>query len=276
MATESEKLGVDNIDTFSLFEQEERMMRKTREMVSELDMVSAGVKELASAFQQGYREEMRLVRIGDRLQRDLQEANQILISQARDLQLLNERLAEEIVMREKLAAELRLIATIDELTGVHTRRSTMELAHHEERRWRRDRHALSVVMIDIDLFKQINDEFGHANGDMVLKSFAQLCKRLVRNVDIVGRMGGEEFLLVMPGSGMEYAYQVAERIRQALADEPVMISDHQWPLTASFGVAEIGDSDRDIERTIARADSALYEAKRLGRNRVIKSELDGV
>jgi two-component system, cell cycle response regulator len=163
------------------------------------------------------------------------------------------------------------LALTDELTGLYNRRYL--LAHLDElvARLSRDGLDAAVLLVDIDHFKQVNDTYGHAAGDDVLRELAARATNTVRSVDLVARLGGEEFVVVMPETGPAIALAVGERLRLAIANEPFTIraSDERLPITVSIGItsAIAGSDDRD--RLLKRADDALYCAKAEGRNRVV-------
>jgi two-component system cell cycle response regulator len=168
-----------------------------------------------------------------------------------------------------LVEESRWMATTDALTGLLNRRAFLESTNREVARTRRYGDKLSVVLLDVDHFKHINDKRGHAAGDVVLSAVGKLLNGALRTCDIVARWGGEEFVLVLPSTGLEGAAQTAERVRELL--EHASIKDANGdpiPVTASFGVASyaIGES---LEQVIDRADRAMYLAKSGGRNRVV-------
>jgi diguanylate cyclase (GGDEF)-like protein len=165
-------------------------------------------------------------------------------------------------------ARLQELATLDALTNVYNRRHFLELAHKEFARARRYQTLLSVIMLDVDHFKRINDSHGHAGGDEVLKALAQICRREIREIDVFGRLGGEEFAICLPGTPLRDAQQVAERLRCAIATATVPVESAQATFTVSLGVAEFRDEDKDFAALLRRADLALYEAKEMGRNRV--------
>jgi diguanylate cyclase len=162
--------------------------------------------------------------------------------------------------------QLRAMATTDPLTQLNNRRALMDVIQHEERRLQRGRQTLSFVMADIDHFKQINDNLGHEVGDQVLQQVSRALASGVRDVDHLARWGGEEFLVVMPGTNEVEAAQVAERLRQAVGS--VDIKDRAVSMT--FGVSEVR-GDESAEQAISRADAAMYEGKRSGRNRVVRA-----
>ena len=140
------------------------------------------------------------------------------------------------------------------------------LAEQEVRRTRRTKSSLSVIMIDIDHFKRINDTYGHPGGDAVLREVAGRISNAVRDVDLVGRYGGEEFCVVLPDTPNEGVRAVAERIREAISTLPIIVEQRQLQVTASLGVSSVETADDAIESLIHRADKALYEAKAAGRN----------
>ncbi len=175
-------------------------------------------------------------------------------------------LATTELRQQKEAAEQA--ARLDPLTQVLGRRGFTETAETEIQRALRYRHPLSLIMIDLDHFKAINDSHGHAAGDAVLVSFAQLLEREVREWDRVGRLGGEEFAVLLPSSTIDQAMRVAERMREAVADSQISLRGKPLAYTASFGVAEFQPHELTLDSLLARADAALYESKRTGRNRV--------
>lgn len=159
-------------------------------------------------------------------------------------------------------------ARIDTLTGVANRRAFVEAAEIEVQRALRYGSPLSLILVDLDYFKSINDRYGHHTGDAVLASFARTLIEAVREIDIVGRWGGEEFVVLLPGVGSTEALQAAERMRVAVADSRLYVQGRQILYTASFGVAEFNPTELSFYGFLARADVALYVAKDKGRNRV--------
>jgi diguanylate cyclase (GGDEF)-like protein len=172
------------------------------------------------------------------------------------------------------AAEARIVemATTDELTGLHNRRFAEQRLKEELVRSQRHDRRCACIMLDIDLFKQTNDSFGHAAGDAVLRGLAQAARSALRESDLIGRWGGEEFLAVLPETDLAGARVMAERLRQAVEAMRVDFEGRQLSATVSLGVADAlpgHDPDaRDAERLVARADEALYRAKGAGRNRI--------
>lgn len=160
-------------------------------------------------------------------------------------------------------------ATTDELTSLASRRHTMDRLREEIERARRSGRPLAIVMADIDHFKTVNDSHGHAIGDHVLKAIAGRMSRALRPYDLLGRIGGEEFLIVAPDADLEGVLAIAERARLLIAEDPIATDGDTVPMTASFGVTLVDPEEPSaLDHSLARADAALYAAKDAGRNRV--------
>jgi len=169
--------------------------------------------------------------------------------------------------------ELRLIAQVDHLTGALTRRGFVDQAQREMERTLRYGRASSLIMIDVDHFKRVNDTYGHSIGDQVLKQIASLAETTLRPCDLFGRLGGEEFALLMPETSGAAALVVAERLRNAIAEHPMTLhGGGTIHVTASFGVAELSASFNTLTAWLERADTMLYAAKSGGRNRTQLAE----
>ena len=162
---------------------------------------------------------------------------------------------------------LRTLATIDGLTGVYNRRYFLALAEAEWNRSRRYHRPLALLMIDIDHFKAVNDRYGHDVGDQVIAGVAKICMDGKRHSDVVGRMGGEEFAVLLPETSSAEAAVVAERLRIAVSMLVLPIGDPTPSVSISVGVSDARDASQ-IADFLKQADLALYEAKRTGRNRV--------
>lgn len=172
---------------------------------------------------------------------------------------------------ERKAFEKRLIdmATRDELTGLINRREFFTLATHEEERAKREGHVVSVMMLDADYFKKINDTYGHSAGDDVLRDLANNCRKIFRKTDVVGRYGGEEFSVMLPGAEEKMAKIIAERIRSSIEASTVKTDNEEINYTVSIGIACAIGKEVKIEELLDRADRALYTAKAEGRNRAV-------
>ncbi|MGE4291229.1 MAG: diguanylate cyclase [Desulfovibrio sp.] len=166
---------------------------------------------------------------------------------------------------------LREIANTDELTGVRTRRRLLEIAEREATRSRRYLRPLSLLALDIDHFKRVNDSHGHAVGDEVLRELTKRIESRLRSGDRLGRMGGEEFEVLLPETGLAEAVQTAEKLRSCVATQDLPTSVGGLRITVSFGVATLRP-DEGLDQALLRADKALYKAKQAGRNRVVALE----
>ncbi len=172
----------------------------------------------------------------------------------------------------RLFAELQDLALTDGLTKLYTRRHFFELAFEEFYRARRYGHPLSVLMLDLDHFKMINDTFGHLAGDTVLEKTAEICKTVLRAHDIIGRYGGEEFVILLVETDLNSARNVAERVNQLLANTPIQTDKGAIHLTISGGVSGDNVEELNLIEMIELADQALYVAKEAGRNNIQVAE----
>ncbi len=188
----------------------------------------------------------------------------------RELRKTKEELTKNAKLVEHLKEELdkyKEMAIIDELTGIFNRRGILDLLKREVARSERFNLPLSIAMVDVDDFKRINDTFGHVTGDKVLKAVALIMKSAIRRIDMLGRYGGEEFLIIFPNTPKDNARVAAEKLRKEVESHKFKYRDQEFRVTISLGVAEYtyGDS---VEVLISKADEALYKAKRAGKNRV--------
>ena len=174
----------------------------------------------------------------------------------------------DISERKKLEAELFHQANTDSLTGLSNRRFFMIQAEQEIRRARRFNRALSIIMMDLDHFKHINDTYGHAAGDAALEAIVRASLESLRESDVMGRLGGEEFAVILPETGMQAAAEVASRLLEHIAETPVPTTKGIVHCTTSLGVAQLSVKDNTIDDLLCRADEALFLAKDRGRNRV--------
>lgn len=178
-----------------------------------------------------------------------------------------QRIVDLQIQLKSVQEELRRQSITDPLTGVLNRRATLERFQLEMSRASREKRPIGVVMIDVDHFKKVNDRWGHICGDEVLKEVAARVKGSLRVYDVFGRMGGEEFMAVLPGTTLPLALSVAERLRVAVSSRPVDTSKGKIPVTISLGVSQWAEGE-ELERAMDRADKALYLAKERGRDRV--------
>ena len=172
-----------------------------------------------------------------------------------------------IMGHEKLVEDFQALASRDELTGLYNRRYFTEVAEQEIQRAERYRRDLSVILIDIDNFKAINDTYGHEAGDKVIKDIANVMRQNFRETDLFGRYGGEEFTVLLSETQIPDAVALSERMRQAIVQRLVKFENKEISYTASFGVAH-GEAGVSLDQLLRQADKALYYAKESGRNRV--------
>ena len=186
------------------------------------------------------------------------------------LTLKKYRLKEVEMLRQEhsLSKQLEKFAFVDDLTGVFNRRKIMELFDQEFGRTSRYGGNLTVMMLDIDYFKHVNDKYGHDAGDCVLVEFARRVKDQIRETDFMGRFGGEEFLVLMPETESSGAVVLAERIKKVLDEVPVNIGSTRIKVTASMGVSQVRSDDETKEICLKRADESLYMAKKAGRDTI--------
>lgn len=181
----------------------------------------------------------------------------------------NGELQKEVERRKLLEEELKRQATTDPLTGLFNRRQYEMLFRRERERCRRQGTTICVAMGDLDHFKRLNDQLGHDSGDVALRHVANLLTAQLREGDVVGRFGGEEFIILLPDTDVIEAQKVIERLRRTLEANPVPLPDHPWTLTATFSVSAVLDNETDIVETLRRVDAGLYQGKRAGRNQVV-------
>lgn len=168
-------------------------------------------------------------------------------------------------------ANLEILASTDHLTGISNRRSFIDRSQAEASRAQRTGTPIAVIALDLDHFKLINDQFGHAAGDMVLKNFSEQSLLQLRTSDLIGRMGGEEFMITLPDTSIEQALVIAERIRRSIQTMQITVTEGLISVTVSIGVAEFPIDGEQLEHVFATADHRMYRAKQLGRNQVVSN-----
>lgn len=173
----------------------------------------------------------------------------------------------DITDKKRLQMQMQVYAERDALTGVYNRRKLFEIGESEFERSRRYHYPFSVLMFDIDHFKNINDSYGHAVGDLVIKRFAQICANALRKQDTIGRIGGEEFVALLPHTDADKAAMLAQRIQAALVEQQgVKEDDSVIAVTVSVGVAAMDANHKNFDQLLNHADEAMYQAKTDGRN----------
>lgn len=176
-----------------------------------------------------------------------------------------ERLEKLVKERTK---EIELLSKTDSLTGLWNRRYLEEMLELEFRRAKRYKHPVSILIVDLDHFKKINDTYGHLAGDEVLKESAKRILSTIRETDFVGRYGGEEIVVILPETKLDKAIKIAEKIKKAISKEPIKFNSKEIKVTASIGISQICPKHKDYFEAFSEADEALYRAKKNGRNRI--------
>jgi diguanylate cyclase (GGDEF)-like protein/PAS domain S-box-containing protein len=176
--------------------------------------------------------------------------------------------------RTRLVAEIEKRAVRDELTGAYNRRGFAEIGEAELTRANRYKHPLGMLFFDIDRFKMINDTLGHVAGDEVLKEVSRRCYSTIRELDVFCRWGGDEFVVLLPESSLEFACQVGHRLRESISDHPFMVQGNPVEVTISVGITGAFDPDISLDTLLRAADKALYSAKQAGKNHVFCGELE--
>ncbi|MGI4830508.1 MAG: diguanylate cyclase [Janthinobacterium lividum] len=182
----------------------------------------------------------------------------------------------DVTRQDSDTGKLAKILRTDHLTSAYNRAHFFELAEREFRRAKRYQQKLSITCIDIDHFKRVNDTHGHAAGDEVLRIFSKACMGLLRPSDIFARLGGEEFVALLPATDLPGAMHFSERVRGVLAGTGFRVKGEPITISASYGCAELSESTNTLSELLATADGALYRAKHLGRDRVVGSERPGL
>ncbi len=186
-------------------------------------------------------------------------------------QMVRMEIATNITQRKKIEAQLTHEAMHDSLTGILNRRAIIDSLEKELARANRDQTLISVAMIDLDRFKQVNDTFGHGTGDDVLRQFTQRVRTNLRKYDLLGRMGGDEFLIVAPSWESSPSNTLYQRIWECVRNQPFQIGTKSIPITVSIGIT-FGTGDTSVDKLLSQADKALYRAKKAGRDRFVISD----
>ncbi|HEX5394106.1 MAG TPA: diguanylate cyclase [Rhodocyclaceae bacterium] len=243
-------------------------LKQLSDAVESIDIDSLGRKQVD--FKQSENNELSRLEQAfnhmlSRLDEERRNHESSLTALNRSLEQLVEKRTEELRAANE---NLEQLVRTDTLTGAANRRHFVERMRLEIQRSRRSKPPLSLLMIDLDHFKQINDKWGHSAGDEVLRCFAQIVSSLLRASDLFARLGGEEFAILLPDTDLAGAEEAAQRVIQAARQQQVACDKHQIQYTISIGVAEIHDDESDYEPFLKRADRALYNAKHAGRDRV--------
>ena len=199
---------------------------------------------------------------------ELRDANLSLAHEMEERQKAERDLRSEVTERKALEGRLKELVVTDALTGLLNRRGLLEVLKDEVQRAYRFNSPLTLFVLDLDHFKNINDTYGHAGGDQALRSFADISRANLRVVDTIGRLGGDEFAVLLPATDIDAAGIVAEKLRLVIEGNAVQAGAVSFFLTVSIGVASWTSDDDSGDFVLAQADRALYEAKEAGRNRI--------
>ena len=180
-----------------------------------------------------------------------------------------EGVARDISARKQMEEKLTTLSRIDGLTGIYSRRYYMDKSEAVIEMMKRYQRPASMMMMDLDHFKKINDQYGHHVGDLALIAFTMACRKEIREADIFGRLGGEEFALMLPETPIQSAQVLAERICKATDEIVIPFNDSSIRFTVSIGLVALGQDDLTLDSVIRRADKAMYQAKEKGRNQVV-------
>lgn len=241
-------------DPFGALPPHEATMR-TQEFIFTMSLLALGLTALLEQLRAKQRELSHAIDQLDQLNRDLES-----------------RVAERTAQLDDSNRELQQLAMTDSLTGIANRRAFFAAAHAVMESALRHQRPLALLMVDIDGFKAINDRYGHATGDLVLRHVAGTLKGMLRAADALARYGGEEFIVLAPETDIDSALALARRMGDALREAPVGVGAIRIPVTASFGVTALGGRDDTLDRLIQRADAALYESKHAGRDRATAAQ----
>ena len=165
-----------------------------------------------------------------------------------------------------LYEKVQLMARIDEVTGLYNRRAINDFGEYEINRASRLKHSISLAMLDLDDFKQVNDQFSHRVGDEVLREIARICEENIRSIDVLGRYGGDEMVILMPETDGKNAFLTMERLRKAIEDTPIVLGENTFRMTVSIGLVSHKENAPSITEIMNQADSSLYTAKNDGKN----------
>lgn len=255
------RLFIDRCNAIAKGRLNEKVVIRTHD---EMDQLVTAFNDMQSALASSEREKREAY---DSLLKARDELEIRVEQRTADLREAGEKLNREIAERMRVAKVLAETAMTDPLTGLPNRRTMTDHMQHEIVRNRRGKTPLSILMLDLDHFKKVNDRHGHDAGDEVLIETGRRVKELIRGQDLLARWGGEEFIVLLPETPLAGGKIVAEKIRKRIAGEPFAVPGAAVDVTISIGVAELGENQQ-AEEMIKSADVALYEAKRNGRNRV--------
>jgi diguanylate cyclase (GGDEF)-like protein len=258
--------GVSSSEAARLIEMEQAVIKR---LAATGESSSATALELSSAMPQGLTRIAWASLLQEQRPIGVLLADELPEHELKTLSIVANQLALQC-SRVHLYQQVETLAVTDALTGLFVRRHFLERAEEEIARSKRHGLSCTLCMVDLDLFKEKNDTFGHLVGDVVLKDVASLLKRNLREVDLIARYGGEEFILLLIETGVEQAMPITERLKQLVEVHPIRAYDELLTQTISMGIAGFPEDGQTLADLIERSDKALYAAKRAGRNRVMR------
>ncbi len=228
----------------------------------DLELISSAAKRAMESY--------GLIQEREKLIETLKSRNEALANLNKAFKALTVTLKNKNAALENLNQAFQVLAIRDQLTALFNRRYFDEAIANEVARASRYGRNLSIIFLDVDHFKKYNDQFGHQHGDVVLRRIASIVKTSIREIDIPTRYGGEEFVIILPETAKNEAYGIADKIRRAVAEgtADMVRGNNGAPITVSAGVASLGEDGTNVQQLIAKADEAVYAAKREGRNAV--------
>ena len=258
MKTDEEKLS----NTAKIYDREFQLLDRIKETeqggsISKEELLKE-YQELGKAYDTLLKKTLKMTKIGDSTQKKLLMAY--------------EKIEKQKVELSKAYDKMETLARTDPLTGLSNRRDFLEKLQFEITRFERTQIPFSIILCDIDDFKQVNDQYGHDSGDYVLAGIADIMKSTIRKQDIVGRWGGEEFILLLPDAQLGGGKRAAESIRKNIEAKSFHFNNNIFSVTMTFGVSQF-DGSMDMVTCIKKADEALYSGKGVGKNRVILATL---
>jgi diguanylate cyclase (GGDEF)-like protein len=235
-------------------------------------LFSTSLKEIKTAFKKNHSGHFQTITLTnytedfDSIVKAFNEMNQKLSKSMVSLDEMKKIVAEK-------TRDLALLSNTDHLTGVANRRALFERGNFELARTQREHNQLTVLLMDCDYFKKVNDSFGHQAGDLALQHVCKICNKEIRDIDFLGRYGGEEFVIILPHCDLKGGVELAARIQNALAEQPLQINNSALHITLSIGIATLCNEQQNFENLIDNADQAMYMAKENGRNRIEVSDV---
>jgi len=263
-----------SVDRKATTESTELVERIAEELFNEIKNLIQGATQHTDEISKGGERLEELAR--EVTSNDIQRVLSRIMNEVKGLKNLNRKFIKKLELQtheiEKLRDELRKVkeeANVDALTGLRNRRSFERTLQEFYRDYKKFGYPFSLIMMDLDNFKEVNDTYGHLVGDRVLKEVGNILRNYLRAKDVPARTGGEEFAIILPGVTKSEALMVAERLRRVISKHKIKVDSTEISVTASFGVSQMDDSIEEPEDLLREADKNLYQAKRTGKDKVV-------